>query len=991
MIALTDDILSWVIGLAGDAGVRLIHTSRDKGRLRRILDAELVHVVSGVAPESRASVESALTAAVVAPRRLQASPGAPLNEALREMIVSQLEALSHWADEDRGLGFTEVTGIGPDELASRVTDAVLSALRNFVAASGLTELVHELDAADMTTRLDAISLQIAGLTVNARAAATFTLPYDIPTFTGRHDHLDRLLDLGAAAQSSGHAISIHAIDGMAGIGKTALAVHAAHLLADRYPDGRVFLHLHGHTPGQRPVEPADALATLLLTAGIAPAQIPADLQSRAALWRDWVGTRRLLLVLDDATASEQIRPLLPGSPAALVLITSRRRLTALNEVVPMSLDTLPAYEAAELFTRLAARPGLTPSDPAVAETVRLCGYLPLAIRLTAAQLAHHSAWTIDELVADLASTRDRIATMRAESDSVTSAFDLSYGDLTADQQLMFRRLGLHVGPDFDAYQGAALTGFDLTAARRLLDDLYLHHLIEEPGHGRYRMHDLLKEQARTLATFEDAADVDAAINRLLDYFLHVAVSAAPYIAGRTPLPALPPLGDPPAWAPSFATATEALRWLQTERTNLVAAVDVAQARMIPLVVIHLPVVITQFLRGQGYWEQAVALTRSAENMAKKVNDPAGQALALLSRGSVHRIAGEYPAAITCIERAIGLHRSLDDRLGEANDLHELGVLQRLAYHYAEGEASQSAARDIYRELGNTLGEANTDHETGIMRWLTGDLRRSLASQSHARDLYRDNRNDYGLAHAYGELALVNNSAGNYPAAAANVANALRMHRESGNRYSEAVSLAFLGTLQCLTGDYPAATETLVQAVDLDRELGSRYAMGFALRELGVAWLEQGDFGQAQTALNQAIVTDRELGNRYGEGFALASLGRAQARQGNLTDAGQNLAEALRIHRELGHRLGQADALLGLAEIATRQHDVDTARDSYTEALSLGRECGAPLEEGQALAGLAECAAADGDSGTAADYWQEALAIFRRIGAPGTAAIEQRLS
>jgi tetratricopeptide (TPR) repeat protein len=992
VIALTDDVLSWVIGIVGDAGVRLIYTSRDKGRLRRILDVELAQVVSGVSPEIHATVERALTTAITTPRRLQPSPGTSLNHALREVIASQLEVLGEWVDEDRGVGFTEVTGIRPEELVDRVADAVLSALRNYVAASGLTELVHGLDAAEVTTRLDAISLQIAGLTVNARATATFTLPHDVASFTGRRDHLDRLLRHEAEATRSGRrAIGIHAIDGMAGIGKTALAVHAAHLLGGRYPDGQVFLHLHGHTPGQRPVEPADALVALLLTAGIPPAQIPADLQTRAALWRDWVGARRLLLVLDDAIASEQVRPLLPGSSEAFVLITSRRRLTALNEVVSMSLDTLPADEAAELFTRLAARSDLAPSNPGVAEAVRLCGYLPLAIRLTAAQLGHHAAWTIDELVADLASTKDRIAAMRAENDSVASAFDLSYSDLTPNQQLMFRRLGLHIGTEFDDYQTAALTGFDLATARRLLDDLYLHHLIEEPGRGRYRMHDLIKEQARVLATRDDADDIDAAIGHLLGYFLHVAVSAAAHIAGRTPLPVLPPLGDPPAWAPGFATPQDALGWLQAERTNLAAAVDAAQARMFPLAVIHIPVAITQFLRGQGYWEQAVALTRTAEDMARTVNDPAGQALALLSRSSVHRIAGEYPAAIACLGQAIGLHRSLGDSLGEATDLHELGVLQRLAYDYAEDEASQAAARSIYKELGNTLGEANTQHEMGIMRWLTGDLRGSLASQSHARDLYRENHNDYGLAHAYGELALVNDSVGDYPAAAANVANALRMHQDSGNRYSEAVSLAFLGTLQYLTGDYPAAIETLVKAVDLDRELGSRYAMGFALRELGVAWLRQGDFGQAQTVLLQAITTDRELGNRYGEGFALASLGRALVRQDSLDDAEQNLTEALRIHREHSHHLGQADALLGLAEIAVRRRDFDVARDSYIETLSLARECGAALEEGQALAGLAECAAGLGDSGVAVNHWQEALSIFQRIGAPDAALIEQRLA
>ena len=990
MIDLTDPVISWVVALAGDTGIRLIFTSRDQRRLRHILDKELESVVSQVNPEVRAAAERALVAAVSSPTKLHPDPGVPLGQALRKVIASQLRVLGQWADEESGLNFAAATGIEPDVLADRVADAVVSGLRHYVAASGLAELVHGLDTAEVTGKLDALSLQIAGLRVSARAAATFTLPYDVASFTGRREGLTRLLGPGSqAAETGGRVLGIHAIDGMAGIGKTALAVHAAHRLAPRYPDGQIFLHLHGHTPGQRPVDPADALATLLLTAGVPPGQIPDDLAARTASWRDWVGARKLLLLLDDAVSSEQVRPLIPGSPQALVMITSRRRLTALDEVVSMSLDTMPPDEATELFTRLAARPGLTPSDPGVAEAVRLCGYLPLAIRLTAAQLAHHASWTLNELVADLASTRDRIAAMRAESESVTSAFDLSYHDLTSDQQLLFRRLGLHPGSDFDAYIGAALSGLDLRATQRLLDDLYNHHLVDEPGRGRYRMHDLLREQARTLAAQDGAAENEAAIDRLLTYFLHAAINAAGHIAGRMPAQAPPPVAHPPAWSPTFSAATESLAWLRAERTNLHSAVDTAVSR-IPQVAIYLPIVLTPFLRGQGFWEQAIALNRSAEAVARTVNDRSGEALALWSRSSIHRVSGEYPAAIACLEQAIGLHRGLGDRLGEASDLYELGLLRRLAYDYAADEATQTEARRIYRELGNSLGEANTFHEMGIAKWLMGDLSGSLESQLRARDLYRESGNSNGLAAAYGEIALVNNSAGNYPVAATNVASSLSMHREVGNRYSEAYSLMFLGTSQYLTGDNAAAAETLLHVVDLDRELGNRYAMAFALRELGVVRLRQGDYEQARTILVQAVVIHHEFGNRYGEGYALASLGRAQIGLGDLDAAEESLAEALRIHQEFGHRLGKADALLGVGQLFMHRRSYGDARSRYSEALDIVREIGAQLEQGQALAGLAACSAAEGNSAAAIESWREALAVFRRIGAPEIAAVEAEL-
>ena len=362
----------------------------------------------------------------------------------------------------------------------------------------------------------------------AAGAATRTLPRDIASFTGRQQELEQLAE---AAAGAGGVVGIHAIGGMAGVGKTAFAVHAAHRLADRFPGGQIFLPLHGHTPGQQPVDPADALASLLLTAGVPAAQIPPGLEARMALWRDRLAGQQLLLVLDDAAGSEQVRPLLPGAGGSLVLVTSRRHLSALEDATAVSLDTLPPGEAAALLVRLAGRAGLRPDDPAVGELTRLCGFLPLAIGMVARQLHHHPAWTAAGRAAELAAAVDRLELMATENLSVAAAFNLSYADLTEDQQRLFRRLGLHPGADIDAYAAAALDGTDLGAARRGLEALYDQYLIAEPAQGRYRLHDLIREHARALAgRLDPDGDRDEATTRLLDYYQHTAAHAGALIA-----------------------------------------------------------------------------------------------------------------------------------------------------------------------------------------------------------------------------------------------------------------------------------------------------------------------------------------------------------------------------------------------------------------------------------------------------------------------------
>ena len=473
-------------------------------------------------------------------------------------MLRQLRAAAGLTQEE----LAEAAGLSPRSVSDLERGIHRTAHKDtallLAGALGLTESARALFVAAARGPGPSADALAARPTAGA-ASATRALPRDIASFTGRQAELTQLLNAIDALTVSGRVAGIHAIDGMAGIGKTTFAVHAAHRLARHFPDGQFFLPLHAHTPGQRPVGPADALASLLLIAGVAAPQIPPGLEARAGRWRDQVAGKKVLLLLDDAASHEQVRPLLPGSAGSLVLVTSRRRLAALEDAAAISLDTLSPAEGAALLVRLAGRPGLGPAAAGVGEITRLCGYLPLAIGMLAGQLHRHPAWTAAGLAADLAAARDRLGLMQAENLSVAVAFDLSYRDLTADQQRLFRRLGLHPGPDIDAYAAAALEDTSLDQARRHLEDLYDQHLINEPAPGRYRLHDLLREHARALAAADDPAGSGAAIGRLLDYYLHTALAATvgQHFASLTAVQGHRPPGPPPAHAPDLSTPGQA--------------------------------------------------------------------------------------------------------------------------------------------------------------------------------------------------------------------------------------------------------------------------------------------------------------------------------------------------------------------------------------------------------------------------------------------------
>ena len=862
----------------------------------------------------------------------------------------------------------DAAGLTQDELAeaARVSQRAISDLERGINATarkdtalllagalGLDGPARELFIAAARGRApagEALASAAGAAGTGSAAAASRTLPRDIAAFTGRRAELGQLMARWAEAAGGGGVVSVHAIGGMAGIGKTTFAVHAAHRLAGSFPDGQFFLPLHAHTPGQRPVGPADALASLLLTAGVPAGQIPPGTDARAARWRDHVAGKKILLVLDDAAGHEQVRPLLPGTPGSLVLVTSRRRLAALEDSAVVSLDTLTPEEAAGLLARLAGRADVTAADPEVAQIAALCGYLPLAIGMVGRQLAHHPVWTSAGLAGDLAAARDRVDLMAAEDVSVEAAFGLSYQDLDDGQQRLFRRLGLHPGPDIDTCAAAALDDTSPGQARRHLEALYDHHLITEPARGRYRFHDLIREHARALAASDDPGTRDAAATRLLDYYLHTARAASGHFPSWTNAEGPAPPGRPPGSAPPVSTLGQAASWLEAERANLHAAAGYAAATARPLYAVLIPAAMDGFLQTRGYWDQGLVLHQAALAAARRAGDRAGQARALMLLSPMQTMTEDPRAASASATRALQLYRELGNRAGQAAALHMIGFLHTVTDDFPAAAAELGQALELFRSLGHRRGQGDALHYLGIVHRFTGDYPAAAACHRQALELYGDTDYQSGKANALMYLGAVQRLAGDYPAADASLRHALALCRDLGDHFQQAQVLTELAAAQRLAGDYPAAVASSQRALSLFREVHhSSSEEARALNELGLVQQLSGDYPAAAASHQQALALCHD-----------------------------------------SDRAGQAETLNCLGELASRTADGRQARDHHARALAIAREIGILPEEARALEGIGRSHLDDGHASEGTAYLGQALTIYQRIEAPAARRVQESL-
>jgi tetratricopeptide (TPR) repeat protein/transcriptional regulator with XRE-family HTH domain len=816
-------------------------------------------------------------------------------------------------------------------------------------------------------------------------AATRSLPRDTASFTGRETELRQLMEPVLDAGTGG-VVSIYAIGGMAGVGKTALAVHAAHQLASRFPDGQVFLQLHGHTPGQQPVHPEDALASLLLIAGVPAAQIPPGLETRTALWRDHLAGKKMLLVLDDAAGHEQVAPLLPGTGGSLVLVTSRRHLIALEDARSISLDTLSAGQAAKLLVRLAARPDLDPADPAIGEITRLCGYLPLAVGILARQLHHHPSWAIRDLAADLAATTTRLELMHTENLSVAVAFDLSYAELAPAQQRLFRQLGLHPGTDFDAYAAAALGGTDLSIARRYLEDLYERYLIAEPARGRYRLHDLIREHARALAAKDHPDERHAALERLLDYYAHTAAASDRLLALHPGTRPDPVASSPPAVVPALGDQVKALAWARIERANLLACLDHASRTGDPARIIAFTAGLSGLLRIDGPWTDAIALHTLAVTTARKLGNKLAQANALNDLGSMRQFAGDYRGATQALRDAFDIYQELSDQLGQADTLSNLGLVYWLASDYPGAAQALEQALSLFRDLSDVHGEANALLDLGATQIVIGNTTAAVQAIEQALTIYRDLGEREYEAQALLDLGNARLETGDYPGAAEVIEKGLGILGDLGDRRGEAWVHIYLGRLRRLTGDYPGGTQAVDKALGIFQDLGDPRGRGNALVCRGAIQRLTGDFDGAAKSIEAAMGIFGDLGEPRGRAGTLCELGIMRRLTADPSGAAEALGEALSIYRDIGDRSGQAEALNEIATLYRRCGELAQATECHHQALALAREIGSPWHEANALAGLGRAGLAASRATDGANRLRQAQEIFQRIGAAEAASV-----
>jgi tetratricopeptide (TPR) repeat protein/transcriptional regulator with XRE-family HTH domain len=653
---------------------------------------------------------------------------------------------------------------------------------------------------------------------HARAVVPRQLPRLVRPFVGREAELAALTGLlDHAATSAPAAVVISAINGMAGIGKTALAVRWAHQVAGRFPDGQLYVNLRGFHPSGKPMSSAAAVRGFLDALRVPVEQIPASPDAQAALYRSLLSGKRILILLDNARDAEQVRPLLPGSPGCLVLVTSRSQLAgliAIEGAYALALDVLTEAEARELLARRLGEARLEAEPEAAAELIGLCARLPLALAIAAARASARPGPWLSALAAGLADSRRRFNALDAgdAAASVRAVFSWSLDALTAPAESMFALLGLHPGPDITILAAASLAGIAPTQAGQALDELTEAHLIAEHSPGRFAMHDLLRAYAAERARSHDSdAGRHDAVCRVLDHYLHTAHTAALLLnPARDPITVSPP--QPGVQPEELADRQQALDWFQAERLVLLAAISQAASSGFSAHAWQLPWTATTFFHWRGYWQDLAATQQSA----------------------------------------LAAARDLDDQVGQAQAHRHLGRAQVRAGAYADASAHLAAALDLGRQLGSDTLQARVHLDFAWAFELQGRSRDALGHAQQSLRLHRVAGYRPGEADALNAVGWCHARLGRYQQALDCCGQALAAYRELGDRPGEAGALDSLGYAHRHLGHHAEAIACCQQAIDVHGDAGDRRDRAEFLAHLGDARQAARDNESARRAWQQAL-------------------------------------------------------------------------------------------------------------------------------------------
>ncbi|WP_222849338.1 AfsR/SARP family transcriptional regulator [Trebonia kvetii] len=657
------------------------------------------------------------------------------------------------------------------------------------------------------------------------AARPTQLPADIADFTGRETHVDHLCGLllgGNAARSPG-AVRVVVVNGAAGLGKTALAVHAAHQVSQQFPDGQLYVDLLGAS--SQPASPGEVLARFLRDLGIEGDKVPAKDDERAALYRTTLTGRRVLILLDNAKDAAQVRSLLPGSSSCAVLVTTRNRTSDLASTRFLDLNVLEDTEALALFARIVGEERAAAEPDATAEILVACAGLPLAIRICAARLAARSSWRIATLAGRLRNVHRRLDELKTGDLAVRASFQVSYDSLRTasngiDPARAFRLLGLWAGTWISLSAAAALLGEPEDDVADVLEALVDINLLESPAPDQYRFHDLLRVYAMERASAEESDDArDAAVDRLLWWYLDSAQAAADRVSPQRYQISRPPdeAGYP---ALAFGTVDAALAWYDDERANLVAATRQAAGAGLQEVAWRLPPTLFPLFNRRGNWADCVTTHRVGADSAQKAGDRLGEAWALNQLGFA-LVSLRDPDAFGYLERALEIRQQLGDTRGEAQTAIVLG-LGHLQMHGAGEDALRylKHAAELLEPMGATSHRSVALNNLGEVYFALGDLDAAAQCYLQALEIAREFGSN-AEGHALHNLGLVYLRQRRLAEATARLEEALLKHRASGALDGEAWTLKSLGTAQAEAGSVAAARNSLAGALRIFEQIGYR--------------------------------------------------------------------------------------------------------------------------------------------------------------------------